>query len=123
MNDPQGVQAVGGVVLVADEELNRVTVYSCGAGLTPTPGGPSPNSKRPALEGNATPTHTPTLTPTVTATATVGTLTVVAAPNISKAGEPVRFLVESPQPATLHLALYTIAGEQVTKRPLRGTRA
>jgi hypothetical protein len=50
----------------------------------------------------------------------VGTLSVVAAPNISKSGEPVRFLVESPQPATLHLALYTIAGEEVYQTTLSG---
>jgi hypothetical protein len=45
---------------------------------------------------------------------------VLAAPNVSRNGEPIRFLTNLPKPARVELALYNLAGERVYQTSLEG---
>ena len=61
-----------------------------------------------------TPTASPTISPTPSTTPIpVRGLSVVTAPNVSRNGEPVRFLVNLEEPAQVRMALFTLTGEQV----------
>jgi hypothetical protein len=82
-------------------------------------------------DGN-TPTSTPTLTPTATITpvetATVTSMptssillqTAVAAPNITRNGQPVNFMINLGYNASIQLNLYTIMGEEVYSDTIEG---
>ena len=62
-----------------------------------------------------------TATPTVSPTPITGrNLSVVAAPNVSTGGEPIRFLVNLEQPAQVKLAMFALTGEQVYASTLSG---
>jgi hypothetical protein len=79
-----------------------------GSTSTPTPS-PSPQI-------------TPTFTPSPTATAIPeDEVSIIAAPNISKDGVPIQFLVELGQPAEIHLTLYTLLGEKVYEAEAPGS--
>ncbi len=71
-----------------------------------------------------TPSSTPTLSPTpiyLTATPGEGNLrSIVAEPNLSKGGEPIRFEVNLDQSASLDLVLYTVSGELVYETRVQG---
>ncbi|HTC22015.1 MAG TPA: T9SS type A sorting domain-containing protein, partial [bacterium] len=45
---------------------------------------------------------------------------VVAAPNVSRNGEPIKFTVNLPQPMQVHLALFDLVGEKVFDASLQG---
>jgi hypothetical protein len=76
------------------------------------------------------PTETPTISPTPvssepgspapTATPSSLLLAVVAAPNISTQGEPIRFQATLGRPGEIHLSLYTIMGELVYQSDAEG---
>ncbi len=66
-------------------------------------------------------TPTPTLTPTPSPDLERGLLpSVVAAPNISRDGEPIEFRVRLAQPAQMKLTLYDLLGERVYQASLAG---
>lgn len=64
-----------------------------------------------AGEATSTPTPSPTLSPTATENPLLKS--VVAAPNISRDGEPINFLVNLKNPATIHVYIFSIAGEEI----------
>jgi hypothetical protein len=76
------------------------------------------------LTETPTPSSTPTLSSTpiyLTPTPGEGNLkSIVAAPNLSKAGEPIRFEVNLVQSASLDLDLYTVSGELVYETRVQG---
>lgn len=91
--------------------------------LTPTPTPPAGKarpvqvtSELPKSTATATPTPTPSLTPTPQP----GTFQVVAAPNLSMGGEPVRFMVNLGRPAEIQLSLFALTGEQVYSTQVQG---
>jgi hypothetical protein len=65
----------------------------------------------------STPTSTPTLTPTPRDTLLSA---VVAAPNISRDGEPIRFLFNLQKPVALTLSLYSVTGEEAYQTKVFG---
>ena len=65
-----------------------------------------------------TPTTTPTPTPTLTPVRVFSG--VVAAPNVSKSGEPIRFRVGLEHPAKVHLTLVNVAGERIYQDEFAG---
>jgi hypothetical protein len=71
-----------------------------------------------------TPSSTPTLSPTpiyLTVTTGEGNLkSIVAEPNLSTGGEPIRFEVSLGQSAFLDLILYTVSGELVYETRVQG---
>ncbi|HET9870253.1 MAG TPA: hypothetical protein VFR02_07150 [bacterium] len=68
------------------------------------------------------PTPTVTMTPSPTPTAVPeDEVSVVAEPNLSNGGQPIRFEVELGQAAQVHLILYTLAGEKVYEMKAAGT--
>jgi hypothetical protein len=72
------------------------------------------NGKKSESATTSTPTLSPT--PTITATPTMlieRTVSVTAAPNISRNGEPIQFRVELPKPFQIRLSLFTLLGEQI----------
>jgi hypothetical protein len=87
------------------------TPPSCRPLPTCTPGGAAPAVARAALELFHEPTVTPTPKPP---------LSVVAAPNISKDGQPIRFLVNLEGAAPLQLSLYSLTGEKVAELTAQG---
>jgi hypothetical protein len=108
---------------------------SCRPVPTCTPGGPGAmvagaqdvvlqeETKTPTLTVTISPTPQPsgTLTATPTATSDDRLLqSIVAAPNISMNGDPIRFQVNLVQPALIHLSLYTIMGEMVYQSEISG---
>ena len=74
-------------------------------------------------EGQATSTPTPkaTFTPTATATATPSfSGLAIAAPNVSRNGEPIKFLVNLDKPSQIRLSLFSITGESVFQESTMG---
>ncbi len=67
-------------------------------------------------------TVTPTTTPTVSPTSTVSglLLSAVAAPNISRNGEPIQFMINLGRNASVQLNLYTLMGEEVFTDGIEG---
>jgi hypothetical protein len=124
---PSSVQAVAGAVNVPDLAGNRVLQFACQSGT----GSDALRQKISALSMNmgirepsstASPTSTPTLTPTYTVTPspTVGSLRVVAAPNVSRNGQPVQFRAMLPSPGQVHLSIYNLVGERVYQTSFQG---
>ena len=118
------IYAVGGLnsgISAANEAALQVcAVYTS----TPTPGVPgSFVSKASALSDRSTSTITPTLTitpsPTLTSIPT-NEFSVVAAPNISREGQPIQFLATLGEPSQITLSIYTILGEQVYQTSVEG---
>jgi DNA-binding beta-propeller fold protein YncE len=109
---PQCVQAVGGTVYVDDRIQNRLLAFACQSSSEMMV---KKTSGRQGQMGTPTTSLTPTLTPTftVTPTSTVGSLAVVAAPNISRNGQSIKFMVSLPKAAQIRLSLFTLLGEQV----------
>jgi hypothetical protein len=75
--------------------------------------------------GTATPTATPSWTQTPvqspTATPSNGLLqSVMAVPNLSQAGQPIRFELVLRGPASIRLSLYTVLGELVYETQVQG---
>ncbi len=122
--------------------LTYTSTKTATATVTPTPAKTNTptNTATKTLTSTATktPTSTPTKTPTFTPTNTIvggpdqqvvpamdyrgpGTPTataanvgsVVAAPNVSRDGEPIQFLFNLEQPAWIRLSIYSLVGEQV----------
>ena len=85
---------------------------------TPKPGGAMPMLKGSSLEGGYTPTETPTPVPTRGALLQ----SVVAAPNLSTNGQPIRFLVNLNGPAQVRLSLFALTGEQVYSAQAGGSQ-
>ena len=83
--------------------IGSVSISMCSTGGKLRPSG-SPSSEE---------TATPTLTPVNRALPSV-----VAAPNISRNGQPIRFLVQSDSPARVRIFLYTLMGEEVYSNSL-----
>ena len=104
---------------------NKVTLYQNGTLIWGTePGGAMPAIARAIMVGSsdeftATPTHTPTITPTATPSQLL--LSAVAAPNISKNGQPVQFMINLGSTANIHLDLYSLLGEKVYSNSFEGT--
>ncbi|HUO57931.1 MAG TPA: NHL repeat-containing protein [bacterium] len=71
-------------------------------------------------KGNATPTSTPTVTPTPTPTP-LRITSPVAAPNVSRGGEPVKFMVPLDKAAEIRLSLFTLTGEGIYQDSMQGT--
>jgi hypothetical protein len=69
-----------------------------------------------------TPTTTPTVTPTVTNTPTASglLLSVVAGPNVSQNGQPIKFMVNLGTSAAVQLSLYSLTGEGVFSETVQG---
>jgi hypothetical protein len=67
-------------------------------------------------------TDTPSATPTVSNTSTVSSLlqSVVAGPNVSRNGEPIKFMVSLGSSATIQLNLYSLTGEEVYSETVQG---
>lgn len=92
---------------------------------TPTPGGGIrkplvvQESENPNVK-TITPTLTPTFTPSSTSTLVPETVLVVAAPNISRNGQPIQFRVNLEQEAQIHLTLYSLTGEKVYQTTFSG---
>ncbi|HVZ80703.1 MAG TPA: hypothetical protein VHE12_07875 [bacterium] len=98
----------GGCVLLTDTNHRSVDTW-CACGDS------GPNQKRGgSLE---TVSHPETQTPTPTPVAHPFAL---AAPNISRDGEPVKFLIDLDRDAVIHLILYSVAGEQVMAKDISG---
>ena len=105
---------------------------SCRPLATCTPGGNQPGVAMAALLNVSEPgtTRTPTITPTPdttqaatpTSSPTVSTLlqTAVAAPNISRDGQPIQFLINLGYTASIQLNLYTLMGEEVYSDKVEG---
>lgn len=74
----------------------------------------------PAVAVNLEPEATLTPTLTTTPTPAPSSLSVVAAPNLSRNGEPVKFQVALAKPAQLKVSLYSLAGEQVYTASMQG---
>jgi hypothetical protein len=67
-------------------------------------------------------TPTFTITPTLTPKPNALLRSVVAAPNISRDGEPIQFQVNLESGATIELRLYAITGEQIYQMVVKGTK-
>ena len=124
---PYAVQAINGEVYVADNLHNRVLQFACqaGTGSTSAPLKVSALSMNPgkgetSSERSPTVTPTVTFTPTVTPTPTIGSLTALAAPNISRNGQPIQFQVSLPKAAKVHLSMYTLLGEEIYQAAFQG---
>jgi hypothetical protein len=78
--------------------------------------------KTPTLTPSFTPTLTPTVTSTITSTPTASglLLSAVAGPNISRAGEPIKFMVNLSSNASIQLNLYSLMGEEVFMDTIEG---
>ncbi|HTC20025.1 MAG TPA: T9SS type A sorting domain-containing protein, partial [bacterium] len=73
--------------------------------------------------GTATPVITPTITPSPTQTPSPtpdAAAFAIAAPNVSKGGEPIKFLVNLNQPSTIDLVLFNVSGEKIFETSLQG---
>jgi hypothetical protein len=118
---PSAVQAINGMVYVADGGNNRVLQFACQSG-TGTGDDVVKVSALSKVERLGTPTISPTFTPTytVTPTPTIGSLAVAAAPNISRNGEPIQFRVMLPNPGQVHLSIYNLVGEKVYQNSFPG---
>ena len=84
---------------------------------TPTPHGGAAASSAERGEG------TPVVTATPSPASTLGnglSSSVVAAPNLSQNGEPIRFLVKLTQAARIKLSLYSLAGEEAYQTAASG---
>jgi DNA-binding beta-propeller fold protein YncE len=89
--------------------------------LTPTPSGESMALKASLLNRGETATFTPTSTPTISPTSTPNaSYFVVAAPNVSRNREPIKFLVNLEKPMKVDLKLFDISGEQVFEEFIQG---
>jgi hypothetical protein len=82
---------------------------------TPTPPGGIPNLL--SQRGEGTPTFTPTLSPTASGEPEQS---VVAAPNISRGGEPIQFMVTLARPSEVKLTLFSLSGEKVYQISTQG---
>jgi hypothetical protein len=98
------VNAAGNVFVSGMNSSSVTVLQGCGSGLTPTP--------------SATPLfQTPTVTPTpVTALLQKA----VAAPSLSKNGQPIQFVVTLGQPGLIRLCLYTPTGELIYQTQVQG---
>jgi len=121
------VAAVNNLIYVADVVQNRVLQFSCqsgsGSSMKPLKGALSSEGGHPALTPTSTPTQTPTFTasPSPTPTPFNGLLaSAVAAPNISRNGEPVKFLVDLGRSAQVHLMLFSLSGEEIYQSTVEG---
>ncbi|HTC22271.1 MAG TPA: hypothetical protein VK859_15545, partial [bacterium] len=90
---------------------------SCRPNPTCTPTPPAGAVKPSAERGEGTPTSTPTASPTVDKGPAP---LVVAAPNISRSGEPVQFLVTLARPSEVKLTLFSLSGEKVYQISIQG---
>ena len=95
---------------VDDAKLSAIQVLR-----TASAGKANPGTSAATLLQEGGPTPTPTATPTPSGR----DFNVVAAPNISH-GEPVRFLINLPQPSQVTLSLFTLAGEEVYQDSWQG---
>jgi len=68
----------------------------------------------------STPTFTPTVTVTTTPTSSGLFQSAVAAPNISRNGQPVKFMVNLGSNATIQLSLFSLTGEEVFSDMIQG---
>jgi hypothetical protein len=98
------VNAAGNVFVSGMNSSSVTVLQGCGSGLTPTP--------------SATPLfQTPTVTPTPMAPLLQKA---VAAPSLSKNGQPIQFVVTLGQPGLIRLSLYTPMGELVYQTQVQG---
>lgn len=109
---PLALQAIGGVLYVASTESIRTFACATGTGTSNSVLGVSEVISKPSS----------TLTPTVTSTPTIGTISIVTAPNISKNGEPVHFNISLPTAAQVHLQLFNLMGEKIYKADFQGVQ-
>ncbi|HUO57705.1 MAG TPA: FlgD immunoglobulin-like domain containing protein, partial [bacterium] len=79
------------------------------------------SSAQKSLPGEWGATSSPTSTPTPTL-APEGVQSIVAAPNVSRNGQPVKFLVNLNQPASIRLAIFTVSGEEVYSAQSQGSQ-
>jgi hypothetical protein len=86
---------------------------SCRPLATCTPGGPASSAAALLVESRGTATPTISTTPT-------GSFSAMAEPNISRNGEPVKFVVNLVKPSLVKLALLTLTGEQVYGASFQG---
>jgi hypothetical protein len=79
-------------------------------------------SKTPTPTPSSTPSLTPTATWTITSTPTASDLllSAVAGPNISRAGEPIKFMIDLGGNAAVQLNLYSLMGEEVFSDSIEG---
>ena len=126
-NNPFALQAINGFVYVADSFFNRILAFSCQAGTgsnaRPVQGlalSMKLAGREPASTFTPAPTLTITPTFTLSSTPTIGILAVVAAPNISRNGQPVHFQIVLPKFAQIRLALFTLLGEQIYQTTFQG---
>jgi len=73
----------------------------------------TPNGGSKAVKENSLEQFTPTETPTPIPDRGALLQSVVAAPNFSTGGQPIRFLINLSQPAQIRLTLFALTGEQV----------
>ena len=71
-------------------------------------------------EGATDRTQTPTTTPTISPTPSTPGLEVVAAPNVSRDGQPIQFRVRLDEPAKIEVFLFNLTGEQVFEAESQG---
>ena len=95
---------------IANVSLLGEDVYTSTPTRTPTP----------VVTSTATITPTETVTITSTSTSSTLLLSAVAAPNISKNGEPINFMINLGYSASIQLNLYTIMGEEVYSDTIQG---
>jgi hypothetical protein len=116
---PVGLQAVGNALYVPTWLQNRLLVFDCAGAV---PGLEAESAKnRSTVTPIPTITQTPTCTPTPSPTPFSGLMaSAVAAPNISKNGEPVNFLVTLGRPAQIHLSVFNLLGENVYQTSAEG---
>ncbi len=96
--------------------------YTATPSITPTPI-LGKSVRQPQGEANL-PNVTATVTATLTATPEVTDLAsraILAVPNISKDGGPIKFLVNLKQPVPITLTLYSLSGEKVYSTDTQGT--
>ncbi|HJT23256.1 MAG TPA: protease pro-enzyme activation domain-containing protein [bacterium] len=118
----------GGAVWALTTSTSGTWTWSSGCCLLPTPtpmGGLMAPVRGSEVEGiKSTPTFTPSPTPTVSPTPTPipsNAFTVVAAPNVSRNGQPIQFEMVLGSPGQINLILYTLTGDQVYQTSVAGS--
>ena len=99
--------------MVLEDSIQSQVFYSQGT-QTATPTSVSGGEEHETV----TPTTSNTLTITPTSSSLL--LSAVAAPNISKNGEPINFMINLGYSASIQLNLYTIMGEEVYSDTIQG---
>ena len=103
--NPFGIQAVGGVLYVTDQNENRLLAFQCAAGT-----GASLSVSGVVMNG-----------PTPTGVSGAVMKNVVAGPNISRGGEAVAIQYTLSQAARVTLRIYTMTGELVYEKGAQGS--